>query len=206
MSDRTRRQIPRALPSTPDVKRFEARLTPGPDACWNWIGAQAGSLRPYGHFTMAGRVGIYAHRWSYEYHVGPIPEGLEIDHLCANRLCVNPWHLEPVTGAVNRRRYAETFTHCPQGHEYTPENTSVGTGPKAGKQCRTCKREAERRSREAWRSENPLSPVTHCIHGHEFTPENTYIKPSGSRACKECTRRRARESARRRRARERAAK
>lgn len=90
---------------------------------------------------------MYAHRWSYEYHRAEIPEGLQIDHLCRNRLCVNPWHLEPVSGEVNRQRYADSFTHCPRGHEYTPENTYAATDKQHGKQCRTCRREADRRYR-----------------------------------------------------------
>lgn len=73
------------------------------DSCWNWTGALA---KGYGRINHAGST-YAAHRWSYEHHVGPIPEGLDIDHLCENTRCVNPDHLEPVTGPENTRRYHE---------------------------------------------------------------------------------------------------
>ena len=75
--------------------------------CWNWLGGSYGA--GYGGFYIGGgrenRKRAYAHRFAYEHHVGPIPEGLEIDHLCRNRRCVNPDHLEKaVTHQVNQLR------------------------------------------------------------------------------------------------------
>jgi hypothetical protein len=77
-------------------------------------------------------------------HVGPIPEGLTIDHLCRAIRCVNPAHLEPVTNAENIRRaaLANARSHCPHGHEYTPENSYFD--PKGGRRCRECQRLAQR--------------------------------------------------------------
>ena len=70
------------------------------DSCWNWTGPQE---REYG-ILWDGERNHRAHRWAYEHFVGPIPEGLEIDHLCFNTLCVNPKHLEPVTHEENLKR------------------------------------------------------------------------------------------------------
>jgi hypothetical protein len=131
------------------------------DGCWEWLGAKNGG---YGRFHLRsqgpGRA-TAAHRVSYELLVGPIPDGLTLDHLCRNRGCVNPAHLEPVTNKTNILR-GESFsadharrTHCPHGHEYTPENTYWRTGKRTGRECRECHRRwgAEHRAkRKAERS------------------------------------------------------
>lgn len=86
--------------------RFFARVSDGPDGCWNWH-----STTPGGYGTMFGpsRDQVFSpHRWAYEFMVAEIPEGLEIDHLCSNRRCVNPYHLEPVTHRVNLQRAAKS--------------------------------------------------------------------------------------------------
>lgn len=82
--------------------RFEEKVSrPTADACWLWLGT--GTKSGYGQLSVDGQH-HYAHRVSYELHVGPIPDGLQIDHLCRTRRCVNPRHLEPVTPLVNTRR------------------------------------------------------------------------------------------------------
>ncbi len=89
----------------------------------------------YSRVRVGGRL-VVAHRVMYESLVGPIPDGLELDHLCGTKQCVNPHHLEPVTHVVNCRRYFDTITHCPSGHEYTDENTRLN---KHGHRvCRIC--------------------------------------------------------------------
>jgi len=91
-----------------------------------------------------------AHRFSFTLHLGEIPDGLELDHLCKNKLCVKPDHLEAVTHAENVRRgnagkWQREKTHCPQGHPYSEENTYVipATGHR---QCRECNRARGRKS------------------------------------------------------------
>jgi hypothetical protein len=109
------------------------------DACWNWIGAL--KENGYGAFGVNAKSG-YAHRFSYEHFHGPIPKGLTIDHLCKNRRCVNPDHLEAVTQRENNLRsdslsaQCARKTHCPKGHPYDSVNTYKCRGRR---QCRICR-------------------------------------------------------------------
>lgn len=129
------------------LERFDAkwRLDPA-TGCWVWTAAlmfsRGGSA--YGVFGQG-----LAHRFAYKVFRGPIPEGLEIDHLCRRTLCVNPKHLEAVTHAENQKRgnsgkvMAEMHrrkTRCPQGHPYDEANTYRHGGRRY---CRTCKRSRE---------------------------------------------------------------
>lgn len=113
------------------------------DSCWNWLGSKVDG---YGKFWLNGKT-IRVHRLSYEMIKGKIPNGLQIDHLCRNRRCVNPDHLETVTSQENTLR-GDTIirknkekTHCPQGHEYTKENTIIDKD-KNGRECRICHNKA----------------------------------------------------------------
>lgn len=110
-----------------------------PEECWPWTGSQTED--GYGRVWLDGRY-QRPHRVVFEVVVGPIDAGLTLDHLCRNRLCCNPLHLEPVTSAENTRRAAAVVTHCPAGHEYTPENTVVKRGRR---NCRECARAYDRR-------------------------------------------------------------
>jgi HNH endonuclease len=74
-----------------------------PSGCVEWTGGKVGRDRNYGQITVDG-VSVYVHRFAYEFLVGPIPDGMVIDHVCLNTLCVNPDHMEPVTTSENVRR------------------------------------------------------------------------------------------------------
>lgn len=101
----------------------------------------------YGRIKVDGQTRM-AHRVAYEMFVGPIPEGLHLDHLCRNRKCINPHHLDPVSSLVNTRRGAGhgSETHCPQGHEYSGANLRISTDRFGYKHrhCRTCHHQQRR--------------------------------------------------------------
>lgn len=128
-------------------ERFWEKVRPGDSGCWDWIAAT--SDRGYGHILWDGKV-VLAHRLVLLVGDG-IPPGLVVDHLCRNRACVNPDHLEPVTTRTNLLR-GDTITarnaavtHCPWGHEYDEANTYYGKG---GRRCRACHRERARTSQQ----------------------------------------------------------
>lgn len=132
----------------PVAERFwskvQKRTEPHPaigSPCWIWTAAINNS--GYGSFAVAHGKSIGAHRWAYESTVGSVPSGMELDHLCRDRSCVNPAHLEPVTKAENVRRGLSPMaeqarrTHCPQGHPYSAENTILDEG---SRRCLICRR------------------------------------------------------------------
>jgi hypothetical protein len=119
--------------------------------CWEWTAAKT-----HGYGTAwDGQRARPAHRMAWELLVGPIAEGLVLDHLCKNPACVNPDHLEPVTQGENLRRAKvagrgqRRKTHCPSGHEYSATNTYLHRGKH--RYCRTCLRSAQQRYRDSQR-------------------------------------------------------
>lgn len=129
----------------PVLDRFAERVALDDSGCLQWLGATTGD--GYAQIKLTPTEGkrlVYVHRWSYEHHFGPIPEGLQIDHLCRNRACVNPEHLEAVTPRVNALRSANPTainarkTHCVHGHPLSGENLKTSRNG-AWRYCRTCK-------------------------------------------------------------------
>lgn len=124
------------------VQRLWDKVYVSPD-CWEWFGPV--HTKGYGLLKVDGATRL-AHRLSYEMLVGPIPEGLVIDHLCRVTHCVNPDHLEAVTQRENIRRGVNPAAasmskeHCTAGHEFTPENTYVPPKRPNRRQCKACQR------------------------------------------------------------------
>lgn len=160
------------------------------DSCWLWCGGVKSN--GYGRWSR-----WYAHRFAYELCVGPIPKDLTIDHLCRQRSCVNPAHMEIVTRGENVLRgfgpsaKNKRMTTCVQGHILLQRG-------KGKRRCRIClafwRRENESLTRRST-AESPipgkyhfLTPFpTHCKRGHEYTPENTLSYPRWSgRQCRTC--------------------
>ncbi len=143
----------------PHPQRFWDKIERGP-ACWEW---QAKTTRGgYGLYLLNGKWQM-AHRVAFEMIRGPIPTGLQLDHLCRNPRCVRPDHLEPVSGqenilrgngpaAINARK-----NHCKRGHPLTPENTWTWRGERACKVCK-CLLKRNRLAREAGPNYRPRGP------------------------------------------------
>ena len=111
--------------------------------CWNWLGYR--DRDGYGRVGINGKV-LGAHRVAYELMIGPVPSGAELDHLCRNRHCVNPAHLEAVTHKENMLRGAGVGSEnaakdrCVKGHLFDEKNTYLR--PIGGRNCRACGRDA----------------------------------------------------------------
>ena len=174
-----------------------------PNGCWLW----QKYVKPngYGVLGVPGRSMQHAHRIAYEVWRGPIPDGLQIDHLCRVRHCCNPDHLEAVTPRTNNLRGRGPSAKnaraqsCPKGHPYDASNTyhrPDGTG----RDCRTCR--AAARTDRAWRNRRIFgvvpaadrkpaairTPKSHCRSGHPLSGDNLYVDPRGERCCRTCRR------------------
>ena len=127
----------------PHIERVLQKLGPADaNGCWPWLGHV--DKRGYGRTHDEHGCSALAHREVYVILVGPIPSGLELDHLCRNPPCANPSHMEPVTGAENKRRAAAAnYTNCcPSGHPFDEANTYVDR--QGYRKCRACRRHKAR--------------------------------------------------------------
>jgi hypothetical protein len=127
------------------VRRFWSKVG-FTEGCWIWLAGRFSE--GYGAFFFEGQ-NVGAHRMAYELLVGPIPEGMQLDHLCRSRACVNPQHLEIVTQLENikrgvRQNAQRNKTHCTQGHLLIGDNVLKTAGRRT---CRPCRREAQARWR-----------------------------------------------------------
>lgn len=142
--------------------KMMSKVMPEPNSgCWLWMGYVA----PNGYGKTAARRGggwttTYAHREMYKMLVGEIPAGLDLDHKCKVRCCVNPQHLRPVTRAENmktarsNRDVLLARTRCKNGHEYTAETTKLVTSPLTGlptRKCMICNKQFFQRRRQSRR-------------------------------------------------------
>lgn len=150
-------------------ERFIEQITIAASGCWNWNGSN--DRDGYARFHKSKNL-YKAHRISYEWHKGKIPAGLTIDHLCENKGCVNPEHLEAVTQEENGRRHnAKGYKKWWATLSNEDKDTFVENVSKKASQVAAVKKLA----------------ATHCRRGHEWKPKTTYIVPStGHRRCNVC--------------------
>lgn len=167
------------------LAKIERRQKSG---CWIWCGGVDGD--GYGYCSLNDHH-ERAHRAAHMIFRGDIPTDHHLHHTCETTLCVNPWHLEPVTPAVhvleltpNSFTYQNAHkTHCQNGHPFEGENLRIR--PNGKRRCRLCHRDWAREQRAAARLANPKPPRTHCRRGHEYTEENVRWY-QGRRYCKAC--------------------
>lgn len=174
-------------------QRFQEKIMPITESgCWFWMGKLSEKMYPQVIMSRPQRT-CRAHRVVYEIVRGAIPEGLELDHVCRVKPCVNPAHLETVTGTENKRRYNATRTHCIRGHLLAGDNVRPNNGSTPRRYCVACgkvryiamleKKTGMPVTREIIRHEMK----THCPKGHPYSGYNlVVIKGTNRRHCRQC--------------------
>lgn len=182
-------------PSTKKTVEFHLLASRrSPDHCWPWTGYV--DKQGYGYH---GGTGTFtpAHRLAYEYWVGVIPPGMQVDHLChtqdlscyagndcPHRRCINPSHLEAVPADVNRERAHRPATdECKRGHRLSGPNLYIHRGTR---HCRACRDLMDLRSRRARGVKPQVLIGTHCPAGHALDGDNLYVQPGGKKTCRLC--------------------
>jgi len=136
------------------IERFLPKIKINDNGCWEWTDGT--NHHGYGGFNVNNKA-ILSHRFIYEYYHGMICPDLTIDHLCRNRKCVNPLHLEQVSMKINNERGMSPSginsrkTHCIRGHQFTEENTIKGKGRR---RCKICTVVSNRLSKQTNRIKN----------------------------------------------------
>lgn len=202
---------------TPEERFFSYAAQEGEH--WMWTGPTLGrEVCNYGRLFMGDDAKprlAQAHRWSYEFFIGEIPDDLEPDHTCEITLCVNPWHLDLVPHGINVKRgkrwpgpsagrKPRTPAERQEAETLRPDCPKCGTlyvtQANGKRRCPLCFNERQRDwTRRTGRVTGEGTGVrqrerTHCANNHEYTPENTYISPRGTRDCKICRKERNRAS------------
>lgn len=163
--------------------------------CWRW--PRGKTKGGYGETNFQKKKAL-VHRIVYQHFVGPIPVGMEIDHLCRNRWCANFEHLEAVPPKVNNERGESACaqnsrkTHCVRGHPYSGDNLRIGRN--GGRWCRACAKIHKEKEKaklalipKVQKPPKPTIHKTHCPQGHPYSGYNLCIDPkTGSRNCRTC--------------------
>lgn len=214
--------------SKDEAMRFAIRVSIDKNTgCWNWTGKLNDDGYAIYTFKPEGskkHKHISGHKYAYTMLIGDPGKDLVLDHLCRNRACCNPYHLEPITRAENTKRAdfktrSLRITHCPQGHEYTAENTRITK--RNQRCCRQCERDRANAKNTHCHNghlfdlentgyrflsngknvrfckicaDQPRHRAEHCPKGHPYDELNTWIGKNGDRACRTCARIRANES------------